>query len=579
VLAPEQQTVIFKGETLSIMEIPADNAAIIKEERTAILLTIKIDDLVIGLANSNKLIYCAHCGVYGYGELRKATTEIHSKLHVLSGECVLALSDFARSSGAVLATIKNVFTWLAKGKLPLAVKFLESAGETAAAMATKSEELAGRFQAIGDDCLATLGKVQVTEAESQAMEKKIKAALQEHKIKLAQTRDLQSRLETSWKNMNIRYEEAKEKESKAEEQANKMEMIGLIMGPIGAGLGALAGAFGARTTSSNPSVPPPAPPPAPPPVVPEAAQLEQSQTQGRKEEEETEKAEDKFEEAAEEAEEELAAAKAEEADEKDAASAAKVKAAEEALEKLKKDHEAAMKAANGQRRERMEREKRLQAAIDESAKRFMEASQRHATAADRYNKEKKAYLESLLEIEKQQREESQKVIEYNARISLGNTARTIAEQATDSLFLAIGALKQVEIILRNNSMFWRQMAAACAAIKNHDIVKTIRIYEQEKIFDPADYFDDEFKLGVVRYYASWRAIQLVSLEYGKAAAEVKEKIAFDFKQNPNLETSRARVKELAAELGLEENKRVKESEDLAAILTAAATDTSVAPTV
>ena len=105
-----------------------------------------------------------------------------------------------------------------------------------------------------------------------------------------------------------------------------------------------------------------------------------------------------------------------------------------------------------------------------------------------------------------------------------------------SLFQAIGALKQISVVLRVSAMFWRQMAEHCKELASSDLKEKVTMFiteppEQRLVF----FLEEDFKVQVVTYLAGWKAVELIAIDYGATCGRVRAQIQEDFKKNPNTE--------------------------------------------
>lgn len=117
------------------------------------------------------------------------------------------------------------------------------------------------------------------------------------------------------------------------------------------------------------------------------------------------------------------------------------------------------------------------------------------------------------------------------------------------MFQAIGALKQISVVLRVSAMFWRQMAAHCKELASSDLKEKVTMFmteppEQRLVF----FLDEDFKLQVVTYLAGWKAVEVIAIDYGVTCGKVRAQIQEDFVKNPNTEESRRLAPILGAKL-------------------------------
>ena len=169
-------------------------------------------------------------------------------------------------------------------------------------------------------------------------------------------------------------------------------------------------------------------------------------------------------------------AKRQEQDEKEEKERALVE--EGKIEELKKtaktDEEMAavekLETAEAARKEefRTAQEKKRQAALlaiskagEQAAKGLSDMGLARAKAAESYRQQKMEFLKEKLKIQEEERKNLVNMAEYATRMTQAADAKGIEENIIQSLSQAIGALRRISVILRNNAQFWTQMATAC----------------------------------------------------------------------------------------------------------------------
>jgi len=183
------------------------------------------------------------------------------------------------------------------------------------------------------------------------------------------------------------------------------------------------------------------------------------------------------------------------------------------------------------------------------------------SAAEAYNREKGKYLDKLLELQKEERDTAKQIAEYAVRLKTAGESKEITTATITSLFQAIGALKQISVVLRVSAMFWRQMAAHCKELANSDLKEKVTMFmteppEQRLVF----FLDEDFKLQVVTYLAGWKAVEVIAIDYGATCGRVRAQIQEDFVKNPNTEESRRLAPILGSRLLEQANADLGENE-------------------
>jgi chemotaxis protein histidine kinase CheA len=579
----KQITITTNGtaEVFSMVAIPPAGSKLVAVSKNRILVNMELETLIRDLSRTGQLLFLAYCGVAGFGPLRKAITEMQDKLGVLCGDCELALNGFAEASQQVLDTLKNVFTFLLDGEEDWALDELSTCGETALGMEKEATALADRFAALGDFAVATLGDTTIQKGLSEENQRKYASQINDIKVGQAKGEALREALAESREEMETLYQEAKEKADKEDERAFIVALTGAIIGPIAAGIG---GALSMHTKRGV-EVPPPAPDaPMKPAKSDEVEKLEAAEKTRKDTAETEEKEQAAVAEATEEEKAEKAEAAIKELEEKAKTEAEKA-AVIEAKAKEEKRAEAAEKAEKDRkeiaRKEEEDRARAAGAAISaagaEASKQFTALAADRAKAAASYNDQKMVFLKQKLELQAEERKNLVNLAGYAVQMTHAADARAIEARTTESLFQAIGALKSISAILRTNAKFWKQMAAACGRLGGSDtnaLRKDITRYKgsPRKL---EYYLRDDFKLKIVNYYANWKALESVSAEYCKIAAQVGKEVLEDFKKNPTNDESRRWAVAIGSKLSISANEQIAQGDKITEAMTLAASETAV----
>lgn len=170
-------------------------------------------------------------------------------------------------------------------------------------------------------------------------------------------------------------------------------------------------------------------------------------------------------------------------------------------------------------------------------------------AAQAYRQEKAKYLDILLETEKNQRQVLADIAKYAELLKGAAEENQIAEVITAALHSAVGALKSIATTLRDNAYFWQLMANACQKLAEPDFLELMGDIEELSLDERlAIYFEDDFKLEIITYYAQWQAMSLVCNEYGYVIFEARAEILENFQKNPTIEETRRLAPILAEQL-------------------------------
>jgi hypothetical protein len=560
VVAQSDYQIVIDGTVYSMTQIPDGTSPLVQSEQGRVLRNLKLDKLISNLMRAGELLFCAYNGVAGFGELRAAVTKISDQLAVLTGDCEAAMQGFQRSASSILGNLRDCFKFLLSGKEDWAVKWLAKAGAAAKDMANRADGLASRFDALGNDAIEILGKTQVAQGQAEAGRDRLQRDMADLQAKTVAAKTLTEELIKQKEKLQNLYNEAKEKAESAENRAFALAIVNSVMKPLGDGLGAFAGVM-ARTSSPLGMMPPAVPVPAsqpssgldrapgsglnPPQNVgsdraantgldrPPASDPDRSPETGLDRPPGTPpyRASDS----------DLDRPPGSEPDRPPATgpdrppSAGNDQAPGTSASSTQQAATAAMAGAG--------------AAMSSAGDSAGQMGGDYYSVAEAYRKEKLKYLENLLDLQKQERETAAKIAEYAERLKSAGQAKEISEATINSLFQAIGALKQIAVVLRVTAMFWRQMADHCEELAKPDLIEKIQLFKEL----PADerrtfYVEEDFKLAVVTHLAGWKAIEVVAIDYGRVCGEVRAQIQDDFVKNPSTEQSRALAPVLGAKL-------------------------------
>jgi hypothetical protein len=202
------------------------------------------------------------------------------------------------------------------------------------------------------------------------------------------------------------------------------------------------------------------------------------------------------------------------------------KTAEAAETQARSKHELATAALKG-----------LGAAMSGTAESLTRMGAGYADIAASYNEEKKKYLEMLLAQQTEEGKALASIKEYAVRMENLTGDVAVTDVVIKALQQALGALKQIVVILSNTTELWTQMATHCNRLSTGSNSLKSRIGLWTRTEKPEDrikmYLDPPclFMRDAVTLYAGWRALQLVSKEYSVAAQRVKIEVQDNVQKN------------------------------------------------
>lgn len=570
-------SVVIDGEKYSMVDIPKGDSKIVLAEKSRVLRNIDLKTLVVGLNRTKDLLYLAYNGVAGFGPLTAAMTKLQDKYGLLCGKSEIELGNFERQSAQVQAKLKLVFTFLVKLKEPQALTFLSQCGTVASDMAKRAMDLSKSFEELGNDAVKVLSDTQIQQGLEENRKKEVQGKMNELDAKTAKAKVLVESLAKQKDKLQKLYAEAKDKAESAENRGFALALVGAIMKPIGEGVGVFAAIYSggaAAGAANNLAGKLSNQPPKLPKAKKTKAQAEKESDDAKKAEEdavslstkteqEYQKQKAKLDKLAEEMKEKADTlkeakkkAKAESDKKKKSSLEAAVQTAEAELKVAKEAHATQEQVTDKAKKEADEAAKKVEiqkALVTAAGKALADAGENvsrlgdnYLAIADNYQKEKIKYLDLLLEKEDMERDALADIAEFAVKMkNMGGEVQSV-ELSINSLFSAIGALKQVAVTLRLASHFWDNMAASCKNLANGDLKDAIEAFstlaEEERL---AYFTGDDFKAQVVTFFAAWKSIEVVCQEYAKEVNGIMLGVHENFKQNLPLDQARA----LAIQLG------------------------------
>jgi hypothetical protein len=559
----------------SILEIPDAGSEIVRQARAQLLTNLDLDKLIEDLSLCSDLIYLAASGIKASGRvptLEQRMTTLHHDFAKLCQTADLVLNEIALRSSEIQTNLLLVVEYLSEGDGAAAVQFLEECAATAGELATKASTLSTNFEALSTKTSDILGETSKELALGHQEAEEIKRQVRELEAKVAKANSLLKSVGEQKAMLEEKYQEAVEKAEKTEERAFALSIVGAIMKPIAAGIGTFAAVYagGAAGAAANklaarmPSLPPNTKAEAEDTVEKSKKALSEAEgdlkTAGTKagNAEEAEQAT-----SADHALKVVAVAEAE-ARAKSAPSPQANAALQTALDErkiAKRKFDSALDTAEKAQAEKKSAEEKVAQlqvalkaageALTQAGEALQELGDNYAAIAEGYRSEKREYLRLLIERQDLERSTLGDIQYFAVKMKNAGPELKEVNVACDSLFLAVGALKKISVILMDASKFWANMDMACKSLARSNLKTQIKAKgergaeEQKKVLS-----SNIFKKTIVQYFAGWRALEVVSLEYGKKASEVRDSTLKDFESNLTIEQARIQVRELGAKLNI-----------------------------
>ena len=542
--------VVIDGQSYSAIAIPAADSGVVTAERNRLLKNLKLESLISNLLRAGELLTLAYNGVAGFGALRGAVTSISDRLRVLAADCELTMQRFERSSRTITGNLRDCFKFLMNGREEAALLWLGKAGVAAHGMADEADDLADRFDTLGNDAVQTLVDTQKAQGETEEAKAKLQAQIADLNAKDAGARTLAEELVKQKEELQQLYNEAKEKAETAENRAFALSIVNAIMKPLGDGLGAFAGAM-TRMNSPAGMMPPnfpvqtaPAGGSAPaagssssagagtsPPTTGTSPPRAETLPPDMESDNIVRSVPPEY--GPEDPPEEWTDGPPEAGTPPSGGASSGSTSSGTGSGKVDPAVTAAVAGAG--------------AGLAAAGTATSQMSGDIYSLAENYRKQKELYLKNLLELKKVERENAAKIAEYAVRLKNSQGQATIYSATVELLLQAIGALKGISTTLRLNALFWRQMSDHCQELAEFDLDDKIEIY---KTFDDRTiyYQDPDFKEQLVRYMAGWKAIEVIAASYGVECGRVRAQINEDFIKNPSTEELRRLAPILGAKL-------------------------------
>lgn len=575
--------VVVGSESFSLDEIPGAKSALVTTACADVMDNLKLDKMISDLELCKQLIYLASNGVRGAGTAESVAivpmlTELHERFISVCGQADIQLNAIADASVEVQSQLVLVFELLFMGEVKPALEQLKSFSAIAGELSNSSSKLAGQFDELEKLASKILGDTQLALGAGEQAHEALQAKIKELKIQSDKANRLVKDVQAQTKKLEEDYQEAKEKAEDAENKSFALSIVGAIFKPIAAGLGAglaiyTGGAAGALKNKVADALPEDSTKAA---ADKAAKDKEKEHTEAKDAVAKTEKEVEDTEKVVTTEEKKVVQAKAEcaeetnrlnaltdkildEKDEKVKAQKAKlaaVKADLAAAEKRASDASLALqekKLASKDARAKLElKAKALKEAVDAAgvaADKFTKMGENYAEVASSYRKEVSDLRKLIMEQVKQEHDALSNIQEYAARMKNAGPDLKGIELACDSLFQAIGALKQIVMILQEASYFWLKMAAACKRLQDSSIVSRVNTFTQisestrvTMLAKPA------FKESVIRYYAGWKALEVIAKQFAAKATEVRAAAKQDFIAHPTQEQARSEARRLGEKL-------------------------------
>ena len=613
----------FDNVEYNVIDGPGDESPFVVVERNAWLQKLKIAKIVGDIDRTDDLLHIASCGVAGFSHpdtqktLSDQVVVLQIHLRSATGEIATALSLFGESARTVGETLNDAFEELYDLHEQDAVEVLRKCEGVAIEMTGTAASLERRFEGVAAEATgvlaATLSTRDITVLAKAEAVKNQRTAGERHEKMLTLSKKIAEQIPK----VEARYEEAKAAQATADTRVFALGITSSIMQGIGSGISAglalktapLRAGTEIASALAESRVPPvtkdkqDAKPGKADPAVPGGgatkaaayqtaknatakakADLVTAKKNESKAQEDFDTAEGNYNDAkvlfdaakekkakdtdkketAFKAAEKILGAKKKDLDEvkqttKGVEGEITTAEGKEAIAKTESDSEAATAVGNG-----------IGKGLDQAGDGIGKTADNYATIAGNYAKEKSSYLNMLMELQKEERDALSEISELTKKMQNQGINAELAQAAVDSLHRAVGALREIVVIVGDLKLFWAQMALNCKLLAKSDVREKIercmKRPAQERI---KAYSDPRFQVRLLQLTAKWSALRLISMEYKESVSNTHSKMGATILQNPNVEDASALAKTLS-------DKLVKKIEGEVAVMDAAKADITAA---
>ena len=158
---PEEKLAVQIGETTySLVKVPSEDSAIVKEQEGRLLGAVDLKSLVQDLGRVGKFVRIAYNGVGAAGskfvKLQIRIQDLGYDITKLCDKSAITVAQFKKASGSILVDLQCTYEYLLDNLEEMAVETLASVSKLAGSMATAAEELHHDFEKQGEKVKKTL---------------------------------------------------------------------------------------------------------------------------------------------------------------------------------------------------------------------------------------------------------------------------------------------------------------------------------------------------------------------------------------------------------------------------------------
>ena len=160
---PEEKLAVQIGDwTYSLVKVPSEDSAIVKEQEGRLLGAVDLKSLVQDLGRVGKFVRIAYNGVGAAGskeefvELQIRIQDLGYDITKLCDKSAITVAQFKKASGSILVDLQCTYEYLLDNLEEMAVETLSAVSKLAGSMAKAADELHKDFEKQGEKVKKTL---------------------------------------------------------------------------------------------------------------------------------------------------------------------------------------------------------------------------------------------------------------------------------------------------------------------------------------------------------------------------------------------------------------------------------------
>lgn len=525
-----------RSECYDLTKPMGENALMVRTEKQDILHQMDLPTVISNLNNTVDLLNISYHAVYGFPE-QSQVFGLQKGVMDLNDRGIVVVTDFKDQASVVVAELVGVYRWLIKGMESVAISKLEQFASRAAGMSEQALEMADGYQSAADRTAAVLQRVMDQNASQIEKNADLLKMMKELEAAQDSVEAIQQSLEERLTGLQQEYGRLVKQDEEERDHRRTMDIMGAVFGLLGAAASAASAAI--TTAASMPGSP--------------AAAAADSKS--RQDYEEAEREKKALEEKLRDKKDEMTALEESLKDQ----IARKDQAEGEEKERLEKEISDTRANITRARKDRDDLEIKRKAAGDKLDKlgdmlRSQGAQMQQAAAAsadaDQVRAEQmRAIYSEIMNLEKQKTEQVGLLAKYAKQMEAAVIDQHSTEAAIQSLILAVSCLKKSVVAMKDIALFWSSLERSCSALADNTLKEDIKALQAADKADRIEaYQSPEIMYPIASYMAKWVAILSVSRDYLAAAEKTREHLNDTVANSDSTDMSKEDHWELASRL-------------------------------